>query len=148
MTTSNNNEQNIPVITTPTQRHPRTRDKENGMKVSLMMESFSIIITPLRKVTEYIVSTLLTLKKSKIKNTALTILHKELNTTSLNWIIITPIHNENSTKDSKTKMYTYPHPPLSKTCVHGTVEAEEEPGISNCLATDCMVKKQGCWKAN
>ena len=46
-------------------------------------------------------STLLTLKKSKTKNTAHTILHKESNTTSLNRIIITPIHNHNSTRDSK-----------------------------------------------
>ena len=41
------------------------------MTVSLMMQSFFTIITVLRKVTEYIVSTLLTLKKSKINNTAL-----------------------------------------------------------------------------
>ena len=40
------------------------------------------------------------------------------------------------------------HPPLSKTYVHGMVEAEEEPGVSNCMATDYMVKKQGCWKAD
>ena len=32
--------------------------------------------------------------------------------------------------------------------VHGMVEAEEEPGILNYMATDCMVKKQGHWKAN
>ena len=122
-------------------------DKENWDD-SLMMQSFYIIINLLRKVTEYIVSTLLTLKKLKTKNTALTIWHKESNTTSLNLIIITPIHNQNSTRDSKTKTYTYPHPPLSKTYVLGTVEAEEEPGISNYMATGCMVKKQGCWKAD
>ena len=122
--------------------------KTIGVKVSLMMQSFSIIITPLRKVTEYVMSTLLTLKKQKTKNTALTILHRELNTTSLNWIIITPINNQNSIRNSKTKMYTYPHPPLLKTYVHGMVEAEEEPGISNYMATDCMVKKQGHWKAD
>ena len=45
-------------------------------------------------------------------------------------------------------MYTYPHPPLSKIYVHGMVEAEEEPGILNCTATGCMVKKQGHWKAD
>ena len=45
-------------------------------------------------------------------------------------------------------MYTYSHPPLSKTYVHGTVEAEEERGISNYMTTDCMVKKQGHWKAD
>ena len=45
-------------------------------------------------------------------------------------------------------MYTYPHSPLLKTYIHGTVEAEEEPGVSNHMATDCMRKKQGCWKAN
>ena len=28
------------------------------------------------------------------------------------------------------------------------VEIEGEPGISNCMATDCMVKKQGHWKAD
>ena len=41
-----------------------------------------------------------------------------------------------------------PPPPLSKTYVHGMVEAEEEPGILNYTATDCMVKKQGHWNAN
>ena len=66
----------------------------------------------------------------------------------LNRIITTPIHNQNSTRDSKTKTYTYLHLPLSKTYVHGTVEVEEEPSISNYTATDCMVKKQGHWKAN
>ena len=105
------------------------------------MQSFSIITILLRKATEYIASTLLTLKKSKTKNTALTILHKESNAIFLNQIIITPIHNQNSTRDSKTKMYTYPHLPLSKTYVHGMVEAEEEPSVLNCMATDCMVKK-------
>ena len=34
-----------------------------------------------------------------------------------------------------------PPPPLSKTYVHGMVDAEEEPGILNCMATGCMVKK-------
>ena len=93
-------------------------------------------------------STLLILKKSKTNNTALTILHKESNTTSPNQIIITPIHNQNNTRVSKTKTYTYLHPPLLRTYVHGIIEAEGEPGISNCMATDCMVKKQGCWKAD
>ena len=41
-----------------------------------------------------------------------------------------------------------PPPPISKTYVHGMVEAEEESGVSNCMATDCMVKKQGHWKAD
>ena len=45
-------------------------------------------------------------------------------------------------------MYTYPHPPLSKTNICGMVEAEEEPGTLNYMATDCMVKKQGHWKAD
>ena len=88
------------------------------------------------------------LKKLKTKNTALTILCKESNTTFLNQIITTPIHNQNSTRDSKTKTYTYPYLPLLKTYVHGMVEVEEEPSISNYMATDCMVNKQGCWKAN
>ena len=39
-----------------------------------------------------------------------TIWHKESNTTSLNLIIIMPIHKQNSTRDSKTKTYTYRHP--------------------------------------
>ena len=47
-------------------------------------------------------------EKSKTKNTALTILHKALNTTSPNWIITTPIHDPNSTRDSKTKIPTHP----------------------------------------
>ena len=111
-------------------------------------DNAELIIIPLRKVTEYIVSTLFTLKKLKTKNTALTILHKVSNTISLNWIIIMPIHDQNSTRDSKTKMYTYPHPHLLKTYVHGMVEAEEEPGILSCTVTGCMVKKQGCWKAD
>ena len=76
-----------------------------------------------------------------MKNTVLTILRKELNTIFLNLIITAPIYNQNSTRDNKTKMYTYLHPPLSKTYVHGTVEAEEEPGILNYMATGCMVKK-------
>ena len=41
-----------------------------------------------------------------------------------------------------------PPPPLLKTYVHGMVEAEEEPGILNYMAIDCMVKKQGCWKSD
>ena len=45
-------------------------------------------------------------------------------------------------------MYTYPRPHLSKTYVHGTVETEEEPGISNYTTIDCMVKKLGHWKAD
>ena len=89
------------------------------------MQSFSIITILLRKVTEYIVSTLLTLKKSKINNTALTILCKVLNIIFLSQIIITTTHNQNSTRNSKIKMYTYPHPPLSRTYIHGMVEAEE-----------------------
>ena len=98
------------------------------MTVSLMMQSFSIITILLRKATEYVVSTLLTLKKSKINNTALTIPCKALNIIFLSQIIITKIHNQNSTRNSKIKMYTYPHCPLSRTYVHGMVEAEEEPG--------------------
>ena len=88
-------------------------------------------------------STLLTLKKSKTKNTALTILHKALNTTSLNQIITMPIHDQNGTRDSKTKMFTYPHLPLLKTYVHGIVEAEEQPGIWNCTVTNSMERKLG-----
>ena len=122
--------------------------KKTRTMASLMMQSFSIIIIPLRKVTEYIMSTLLTLKKSKTKNTVLTILHKALNTTSLNWIITTLIHDQNSTRDSKTKTYTYPHLPLLKTYIHGTVEDEKELGIWSCTATGCMVKKPGHWKAD
>ena len=149
-TMPNNNEQNIPVITAPKLEDiPELEtDKKTGMTVSLMTQNFFIITILLRKVTEYIVSTLLTLKKLKTKNTALTILHKKLNTTILNQIITTPIHDQNSTRDSKTKMYTYPHLPLSKSYMHGMVEVEEEPSISNYMATDCMVKKQGHWKAN
>ena len=124
---------------------PELETKKTGMMVSLMMQSFSIITILLRKVTEYVMSTLLTLKKSKTNNTALTILQKESNTTFLNWIIITPIHNQNSTRDSKTKTYTYPHPPLLRTCVHGMVEVELS--ALNCTATE-LVEKQGCWKAD
>ena len=82
------------------------------MTVSLMMQSFFTIITLLRKVTEYVVSTLLTLKKSKINNTALTILHKALNILFLSQITTIATHNQNSTRNSKTKMYTYPPPPF------------------------------------
>ena len=71
-----------------------------------------------------------------------------INTTSPNQIITMPIHNQNSTRNSKTKMYTHPHLPLLKTCIHGTVEDEEEPGISSSTTTDCMVKKLGHWKAD
>ena len=87
-------------------------------------------------------------KKSKTRNTALTILHKALNTTSLNQIITMVIHDQNSTRDSKVKTYTYPHPTLLKTYIHGTAEDEEEPGVCSCTTTDCMVKKLGHWKAD
>ena len=117
--------------------------KKTGMKASLMMQSSLITITPLRKVIEYIVSTLLTLKKLKTKNTALTIPHKALNTRSLNWTTTTLIHNQNSTRDIKTKMSIYlPLPPL-KICIHGVVADMEEPGIWNCIATGCMGRKPG-----
>ena len=122
--------------------------KKTGTTASLMMQSFFITIIPLKKVTKYIVSTLLTLKKPKTKNTALTIHNKVLNTTSLNQIITMLIHDQNSTRDSKTKTYTYPHLSLLKTYVHGMVEDEEEPGIWSCTTTGCMVKKPGHWKAD
>ena len=57
--------------------------------VSLMMQSFFTIITLLRKVREYVVSTLLTLKKLKINNTALTIPCKALNILFLSQITTT-----------------------------------------------------------
>ena len=60
-----------------------------------------------------------------------------------NWIITMLIHDQNSTRDSKTKMYTYPHLPLLKTYIHGTVEDEEESGIWSCTATGCTVKVIG-----
>ena len=54
----------------PSDYHPQLEDipevetdKETGTMVSLMMQSFSIIPILLRKVREYIMSTLLTLKK-------------------------------------------------------------------------------------
>ena len=98
------------------------------MTVSLTMQSFFTIITLLRKVTEYIVSTLLTLKKLKINNIALTIPHKVLNILFLSQITITATCNQNSTRNSKIKMYIYLHPPLLRTYTHGNVEAEEEQG--------------------
>ena len=107
------------------------------MTVSLMMQSFSTIITLLRKVTEYVMSTLLTLQKSKSNNIALTIPRRVLNIIFLSQITITTTYNQNSTRDSKTKMYTYPHHPLLRTYIHGKVEAEEQLG----MVTDCMVKK-------
>ena len=72
------------------------------MMVSLMMQSLFTIITLLRKAPEYIMSTLLTLKKSKINNTALTIPCKVLNILFLSQITTTATHNQNSTKNSKT----------------------------------------------
>ena len=57
-----------------------------------------------------------------------TIPQKVLSIIFLSQIFITT-HNQNSTRDSKIKMYTYLHHPLSRTYVHGTVEAEEELGI-------------------
>ena len=98
------------------------------MKVSLMTQSSFTIITLLRKVTEYVVSTLLILKKLKINNTALIILCKVLNILFLSQITTTVTHNQSSIRNSKTKMYTYPHSPLSRTYTHGMVEAEEEQG--------------------
>ena len=41
--------------------------------------------------------------------------------------VTTPICDPNSTRDSKTKTYTYPHLPLLKTYTHGMAEDEEEP---------------------
>ena len=98
------------------------------MKVSLTMQSSFTIITLLREVTEYIVSTLLTLKKSKINNTALIIPGKVLNILFLSQITTTATHNQSSIRNSKTKTCTYPQPPLLRTYAHGTVEAEEEQG--------------------
>ena len=111
------------------------------MMVSLMTQSFLTIITLLRKVTEYVMSTLLTLKKLKINNTALIILCKVLNISFLSQITTTATHKQNSTRNSKTKMYIYLHPPLLRTYAHGMVEAEEEQGTLNCMVTDCMVKR-------
>ena len=96
------------------------------MMVSLTMQSFFTIIMLLRKVTQYIMSTLLTLKKSKINNTALTTPCKGLNILFLGQITTTATHNQNSTRNSKTKMYIYLHPLLLRTYIHGTVEAEEQ----------------------
>ena len=98
------------------------------MMVSLMMQSSFTIITLLRKVTEYVMSTLLILKKLKINNTALIIPRKVLNILFLSQITTTTTHNQSSIRNSKTKTYTYPHPPLSGTDAHGTVEAKEEQG--------------------
>ena len=81
------------------------------MMVSLMTQSFFTIITLLRKATEYVMSTLLTLKKLKINNTALTIPGRVLNILFLSQITTTVTHKQNSTRNSKTKMCTYPHPP-------------------------------------
>ena len=96
--------------------------------VSLTMQSFFAILTLLRKATEYVMSTLLTLKKLKINNTDLIILCKVLNILFLSQIITTATHNQNSTRNSKTKTYIYPHPLLLRTYAHGMVEAEEQQG--------------------
>ena len=76
------------------------------------------------------------MKKSKTKNIALTIVQPQvLNTRSLNWTTITLIHDQNSTRDIKTKMSIYlPLPPL-KIYAHGMVKDMEEPGIWSCIAT-------------
>ena len=79
--------------------------KKTGMMVSSMMQSFFTIITLLRKATEYAISTLLTSKKLKIKNTAL-ILHKALNTIFLSQITITMTQNQSSTRNSKICILT------------------------------------------
>ena len=47
-------------------------------------------------------------EKDKDQHTALTIPCKALNIIFLSQIIITKIHNQNSTRNSKIKMYTYP----------------------------------------
>ena len=73
-------------------------------------------------------STLLTLKKLKINSTALIILCKVLNILFQRQITTTATHNQNSTRNNKTKMYIYPHSPLSRTYALGMVEAEEEQG--------------------
>ena len=50
------------------------------------------------------------LKKLKINNTDLIIPCKGLNILFLSQITTTATHNQSSIRNSKTKMYTYPHP--------------------------------------
>ena len=69
-------------------------------------------------------STLLTLKKLKINNTALTIPHKVLNIIFLSQIIITTTHNQTVPETAKSKHILTPTP----STIHGMVETEEEPG--------------------
>ena len=75
-------------------------------------------------------------------------LHKELNT-----MFPEPDYYHANTQPktapetAKPKHILTP-PPLSKTYVHGTVEAEEKPGISNCMAIGCALKEQGHWKGD
>ena len=110
MTMPNNHEQNIPVILPQLDDIQELEtDKENWYdgqfdNAELLYNHNST------EESDRIMSTLLTSKKLKIKNTILTILHKESNTTFLDLIITAPIHNQNSNRDSKTIMYTYPHP--------------------------------------
>ena len=77
-----------------------------GLSLSLRMQSSLITTTPLRKVTEYVVSTLLILRKSQTKNIALTIAQPQaLNTRSLNQTTTTQTTNQNSTRGIKIQMY-------------------------------------------
>ena len=101
----------------------------------------------MRKATEYIMSTLLTLKKLKTKNTALTILYKALNTTSRTGLLSCRYVTQTAPETAKPKCI--PTPPPSIEDLHTwKAEDKEEPGNWNCTATDYMVKKLGHWKAD
>ena len=116
--------------------------KKTGTKASLRMQSSLITITPLRKVIEYIVCTLHILKKSKTKNTALTMAHPQvLNTRSLNQTTAMQTLAQNSTRDIKIQMYISLPLHLLKIYIHGMVVDVEEPGVKSCIATGCMGRK-------
>ena len=129
--------------------------RKTGMMVSLTMQSCFTIITLLRKVTEYIVSTLLTLKKLKINNynhnstEESDRIHREYSAhfekveveeyspyhtvQGVKYIIPEPdYYNSNMQQKQYQKQQNQnvylPPPPRSRTYAHGTVEEEEEQG--------------------
>ena len=76
--------------------------KRIGKMANLQMLTSLIITTPLRKVTEYITSTLYILRKLQNRNIVPTMAqHQDLNIRFLNQNTITPTHDQNNTRGIK-----------------------------------------------
>ena len=107
-----------------------------------MMQISLITTTPLRKVTEYVMSTLGILRKSQNKNIVPTMAqHHAYNIRSPNWKTTTLTHGKSNTRGIKIRMYiSLPHHRL-KIYIHGMVMDVKEPSIQNYIAIGCMGRK-------